>query len=550
MTVSFLEIAAQTTPATVTALILKWLSDAGLPATSWAERSVPRQLIGAFSTSMADALNLVAAIAKGNLLDLSEGEWLTQLADNVYDVQRKVAVPARGPVNVTNNSGGALNITVGQLLVRSTQTGAVYRNTAAASIANGATAAVEFTAEVAGLVGNAAVNTVTDALTPIPGVTFNNPGASNVWLVQIGTREESDESLRIRCKARWPGRGGGKTLLAYEGMALEIEQVRQARVFPNAPGDGKAIIVIAGDTNPLDNSVVLNAEALILPRASLCADVDVQAASATNLSITATVYVEPAYLATSALAIDTALRALVSNRRIGQGIYRAEIVEALMSVPGAGNATLASPNTDVTVAETAILSLLSAPTITVAPLPSALYRVRRALAARVGFVGAVLCRVVAGAGARQRRDRRRRSLRRQGWMAAGRTGGRPALHRLGKAHASRAKRHRRDVSHGAAQGMGRVGVLRVQGGDPERDRSPLPDLEPVRHAVLGKPGGLRRGRHALVAVDSLRDNGRVVDSRHVGIGRPLGRSDSPMGRPRANRRSGRAERHRPHVGAR
>lgn len=369
MSVNLLDVAAQTTPADVTALLLKWLSDVGLPATSWAEDSVPRRLIAGESVALADAMNLTAAIANGNILDYSAGDWLTLLALNVYQLTRKVAIPARGPVLVTNNSGGIQNIVVGQLLIRSTQTGAVYRNLDAASIANGATASVLFQAEEAGLVGNAAVNTVTDALTPIPGISFNNPGASNVWLTQIGTREESDESLRTRCKARWPGRGGGKTLLAYEGMALEIQQVRQARVFANKPGDGKAIIVIAGDSNPLDNSVVLNAEALILPRASLCALVDVQAASAVNLSIVATVYVAAAFLSTTAVAVDTAIRSLIAGRRIGQGVYRAEIIEALMSVPGAGNATLAAPITDVTIAENAILSLLSAPTITVAPLP-------------------------------------------------------------------------------------------------------------------------------------------------------------------------------------
>lgn len=374
MTVALLDVAAETTPADVAALLLKWLSDTGLPATSWAEESVPRRLIAGESVALADAMNLAAAIANGNILDYSAGDWLTLLASNVYQLDRKLAIAARGPVLVTNNSGSTQTITAGQLLVRSTQTGAVFRNLAGFSVLNGATVSADFQAELAGLVGNAAVNTVTDPLTPIPGVTFNNPGASNVWLTQIGTREESDESLRTRCKARWPQFGGGPTLLAYEGWALSIAQVTQARVFPNTDGggfvkDGKVLVVVAGDSNPLAGAVTIAVDAYIQPRAGLCVRVETQAAAAYDVPIVATLYVEPAYLATSASAADSALRTLVASRRIGQRLYRAEIVEALMSVPGAGNAVVTSPVTDAVVPQTSILSLLTAPVITIAPLP-------------------------------------------------------------------------------------------------------------------------------------------------------------------------------------
>ena len=370
MTVSLLDIASQTTPANALALLLNYLTISGLPATAWQEGSVPRTLLEGESVAYADAMNLVAAITNGNILDLSEGEWLTLLAANVYQLTRKPAVFARGTATITNNSGSSFSQPAGSLLAASTQSTTSFRITdAIVGLANGAAIAVAAQAEEAGLGGNVAVNTITSLLTPYPGISINNPGTANVWLTQIGTREESDESLRIRCKARWPGRGGGKTLLAYEGMALEIEQVRQARVFPNKPGDGKAIIVIAGDTNPLDNSVVLQAEALILPRASLCALVDVQAASAVNLTVVATAYVESAFAATAAADLDTALRTLIANRRIGQGVYRAEIIEALMAVPGVGNVELSAPATNFSITEVEILSLLTAPTITIAPLP-------------------------------------------------------------------------------------------------------------------------------------------------------------------------------------
>lgn len=370
MSITLLDVAAQTTPAQVLSTLLAWLSTAGLPATAWQENSVPRRLLEAESIAHADALNLVAAIANGEILELSEGEWLTQLAANRYDLTRKFALPARGPVLVTNNSGSPLSIVAGQLLVRSTQTLAVFRNLDAATIADGATAEVTFQADEAGLSGNCAVNTATDAVTPYPGVTFNNPGDGVRWLAQIGTREESDESLRTRCRARWPQLGSGPSVLAYEGWALSIDQVTQARVFPNSPGDGKARIIVAGDSNPLDASVVIATDAFIQPIAGLCVRVETTAASAYDIPINATVYVTSAYLATAAVTADAAVRELIASKKIGEPLYVAEIIEAIMASPGVGNTVVTTPATDVTVPETAILSLLTAPLFTVAPLPA------------------------------------------------------------------------------------------------------------------------------------------------------------------------------------
>lgn len=368
MTVSLLDVASQTTPAQVTALLLSWLTTAGLPATAWQENSVPRALIAGESVSTADALNLVAAIANGNILDLSSGEWLTQLASNIYALDRKTPLLARGPVVLYNASGATQTHAIGTLLVRSTQTGAVYRNLEAISVLDGASGSSLWQAEEAGLSGNAAVSTVTDALTPIPGVTFNNPGSGSTWLTQIGTREESDVSLRLRCKARWPQRGLGKTLDAYAAYALSVDQVTQVRVYPNKPGQGKVKIIVAGDSNPLDVSVPAAVEALIRPLAGICVLVSADYADAFDVPIVATLYVEAAYVATAEAAAQAAILALVASKAIGEKVYRAEIVEALMSAPGAKNAVVSLPAADVTVADNGIASLLTAPVLTVTPL--------------------------------------------------------------------------------------------------------------------------------------------------------------------------------------
>jgi uncharacterized phage protein gp47/JayE len=370
MPISALEAAAAATPAQVLSNLLGWLSAAGLPATAWQENSVPRKLLEAESIAHADALNLVAAIANGDILELSAGEWLTQLAANRYDLTRKFALPARGPVLVTNNSGSPLVLSAGQLLVRSTQTLAVFRNLDAATIADGATVELAFQADEAGLSGNCAVGTVTAPVTAPAGVTFDNPGAGGVWLTQVGTREESDDSLRIRCRARFPALGVGPGPSTYQGWALSIDQVTQARVFPNSPVPGKARIIVAGDSNPLDAAVVIAVDAFVQPIAGMCIRIETTAAAAYDIPINATVYVTPAHLATAAVAADAAVRELIASKKIGEPLYVAEIVEAIMASPGAGNATVSLPTDDVAVPETAILSLLTAPIFTVAPLPA------------------------------------------------------------------------------------------------------------------------------------------------------------------------------------
>ena len=375
MTVSLLDIASKTTPAQSLSLLLHYLTISGLPATAWQPGSVPRVLLEGESVAYAAAMNLVAAIANGNILDESGGEWLTQLAANVYQLTRKPAIFAKGTVRITNNSGSSYTQAAGTLLAASTQSTTSFRILdAITTLANGASIEVTAQAEEAGLGGNVAVNTIASLLTPYPGISVSNPGVANVWLTQIGTREESDVSLRIRCKARWPQLGGGPTLLAYEGWALTIDQVTQARVFPNTDSggfvkDGKILVIVAGDSNPLDGMVAAAVDAYMTPRLGICVRMSVNVAAAFDLAVVATLYVEPAYVATAAAAADDALRTLVANRRIGQRIYRAEIVEALMGVPGAGNAIISLPATDQVVPQTSILSLLTAPVITIAPLP-------------------------------------------------------------------------------------------------------------------------------------------------------------------------------------
>ena len=370
MTVSLLEIAARSTPAQVLALLLHWCTMAGLPATAWQPGSVPRALLEGESVAHSDALNLVAAIANGNVLDLSFGEWLTELAKNVYQLDRKVALFARGTVRIANNSGSVQSFPAQSLLAASTQSGTPFRiMDAIVGLAHGASIEVMAQAEEAGLSGNVAASSIDRLLTPYPGVSVSNVGVGGAWLTQIGTPEEDDVSLKIRCRARWPQLGGGPTILAYQGWALSRPQVARARVFPNVPGSGKIKIIVAGATNPLPGTVVDDVQAYVEPRAGQCVLVDVDAATAFPIVVIATIHVLPAFLATTVVAANDALRALVASKDVGERLNRDEITEALMSVSGARKITYVAPSGDTLVPPTGIAALLAAPAISVAVAP-------------------------------------------------------------------------------------------------------------------------------------------------------------------------------------
>lgn len=375
MTVALLDLAAQTTPAQALKTLLTWATIAGLPATAWQPGSVPRALLEGEAVAYADALNLVAAIAKGNVLDLSAGEWLTELARNVYAIERKPAIVARGPALVTNNTGAAFSASAGSLLLASTQSTTAFRVLdAIVGLPDGDTIEVTAQAEAAGLGGNVAVGTITKLITPFPGISVSNPGDGVAWLTQLGAREESDDSLRLRCRARWPQLGGGPTELAYAGWALAIDQVQQAKVQANRDStgttkDGQILVVIAGATNPLPIGVVGSVNAYLTPRAGLCVQVNVVAASAVNVPISATLYTTPSTLSTAAAAANDTIRELVASKQIGERLYRAEIVEALMAIVGVGNVVVSSPATDFIPTDMQILSLLTPPSFTVLALP-------------------------------------------------------------------------------------------------------------------------------------------------------------------------------------
>lgn len=350
MAVSLSDLVAAPTVDAARALLLQYLTEAGFPATSWQVGSFPRRFVEAMSRAYVDVLTLVNAITKGGFLDYATGDWLTLLASNVYSIDRWGAVFAQGDATLADVGGiGPVDVAPNQLWARSLS-GKRFRNITSGSLPFGGTLTLSWEAESPGIAYNAPAGTLTQLVTSLPGVGISNAGdpTTGEWLTQIGTDAEADDPLRVRCKARWPGLGGGATDLVYEAWARAASpQVTKVKVRGNDPADGKVTIVIAGATGALPARTVAIVQSYIRLRQPLCVLASVLSAVNREIPLTATLYAKAAFAqAVRAGGLDN-LTAYQAALDIGGEVFTAALIEQLMLAPGMVDVVLGAPLTDV-----------------------------------------------------------------------------------------------------------------------------------------------------------------------------------------------------------
>ena len=176
----------------------------------------------------------------------------------------------------------------------------------------------------------------------------------SAWITQEGRDEETDESLRERCKNRWGILGTG-TASAFETWAREADpKVQKVVVYSNylngTPKAGAVTIYVAGLNSDLDAATVTAVYNYILPKIPIMSELYV-----------GTVRIVPVYYTgiltiTQAVNTPTYLNGFRSNvnaysqsLQIKQGVLKkrieAEIISALR--PGIINLNLTLPTADV-----------------------------------------------------------------------------------------------------------------------------------------------------------------------------------------------------------
>lgn len=334
---------------TLLAVLLELLRDADFPVTSWEEGGVARTLVELDAETLANAEQLVARIAEGGLGSRAAGAWLTLRARNFYSLDREPSLFAEGVLVLTAApSAGPYTITPGQLWAQSAS-GLRYTNVEGGTLAQGGTLSLAFRAESPGVAWNVGIGSITTLLTPLPGVAVANPDTGDgTWQTQLGTEEESDESLYRRTQNRWAELGPGAVAEAYENWALKADpQIRRVRVQSGDGDDGTVEVLVAGESGAVDAGVVAAAQAYIDERTPLTVTADVQTATDRTITVVGVVYAT-AGLEAQALADGIAeVEAYLRRVPLGGTVYRSQIIAALGCSPAVRNVELAFPEENV-----------------------------------------------------------------------------------------------------------------------------------------------------------------------------------------------------------
>lgn len=329
----------------------------GLPTTAWQAGSVPRTLLKADATALADLHSTQAAIAKGAFLDDATGAWLTLLAASRFQVTRVAAVFCRGYVRVTVASGaGPYTIPVAGLLVSDGVRRWRSVNASAITITSAAPTDVLVEAEGSGTDYNVATgNVITTLVSPaLAGVTVANPAyADSTWITRSGAAEESDASVRARCRARWGTLGRGATDSAYlywarTGHDYEAQVTRAQVVWGG--GDGALTVYLAGPSGAVSNVIELVVGDWVLANKPGTDNPTIMSATADTVTVTATVTVSAASDSAANRALATsALSTYFAALDIAEDVDLGRLYECIYAAAGILDADISAPSADVSV---------------------------------------------------------------------------------------------------------------------------------------------------------------------------------------------------------
>lgn len=189
MALTLAELLASPSQTELEARLLASLSASGFQVTDWFPGSVGRTIVKMTRAGLFDLSNLTSDIAAGGFLDLAAAldarlraagqpaGWLDLIAEQLFNLTRAPATAAIQRVELTCAGGtGPYTKAAEELIVRGLISGVSYRNTDSVTVPSGDSEFALFKAEAPGSAPNADHSeTLTDLVTPLPGLTANNP---------------------------------------------------------------------------------------------------------------------------------------------------------------------------------------------------------------------------------------------------------------------------------------------------------------------------------------------------------------------------------------
>lgn len=333
--------------------ILEFLRLRGFPVGAWQTTSFLRYFVETEADSFSDVNGVVAKIAAGGFLKLSSGDWLSLVAENVFDEVRKPAVFAEGTATLADvGNVGPVTYDVGALWVTTAGRELRFANSAAITLPLGGSVTIYLRAEAAGEgynVGNGAIDTFVSVT---PGLTVSNPaGASGTWLTVQGVDVEGDDALKQRCIDKWGLLGSGATDGAYRYWSSSASpEITKVRAY--SPGGGSVRVVVSGPSGPVSAAALGAAAALVESKRPLgVPDVVVSNAVAVPGVVGGTLVMEEGRDGAAAVAAaQAAVVAFAQGLGIGAKVSRERLVRELF-VDGVADLQGITPAADLVLAD-------------------------------------------------------------------------------------------------------------------------------------------------------------------------------------------------------
>ncbi len=290
-----------------------------------------------------DSVNKSAAFITASCYnDLAEGDALAELADQLYQNEKRTGTRARLYVTLTDTGQGPNTFDVTTVGFSTGIGGKIFNGVAAETdsfgnpvvtktLAKNGTVRVYVDAEELGSAYNIAANTLTTFIRGVlGGVTVTNPvGSQSDSLGIVGTDAESDTNLQQRNRKQWETLSAGATQGMYEKLARDSDpQITRVSVRTNLDltDPGLVTIFLASDAGAVGGSVVANAQNAIAPlllggpRIPETARAVCMSASNLAVAVAGTIIVDSAYNTQSFLdQINADLISYFKNFFIGGG---------------------------------------------------------------------------------------------------------------------------------------------------------------------------------------------------------------------------------------
>jgi phage-related baseplate assembly protein len=353
---SLADLFSVTTKARVYAKALQIATALGLPVTSWRAGDPTRSVYHVIAEEIEARDITASSYAKSGFLDSATGEWLTILADQVFNVQREAATAVASTLRLVNTEGGVYSWDAGDLVFRSSVNGKTYHNTTAGTLSAVAEEIdVGFIADEEGADSSLAADELDELVTAMPGVEILSSDAGNA------NDEEDDAPLRERCRASTGALSPNGPADAYRYVAVTAAltgntETTRAYVEANS-GTGAVTVYCAGAAGGVSGTALTAVDTAIARYCTpLCITATIESAVEATQNVTVSVVLSSSVGVAEAeaeSAVETAIENAMNVYPVGgiNGYFYTDAVRAaVFSAYGLTNTvqiTVTTPAADV-----------------------------------------------------------------------------------------------------------------------------------------------------------------------------------------------------------